>query len=274
MFDLLKEFVLQIGKYAFEQMTQSHQISFKEGNDALLSILTEVDLHNSRAFKNFVETHFKDLNYVIIDEESINTLEGKLFQKIENSDYQFILDPIDGTLNYSSGLPFWGVLLAVFKKSQPLYGFIYAPALDEFVYTDGKDVFRQHFSETQKLSLPLKRQSRIILAHPWQIKLKENHIKGKFIVEDYFSAAICFLYLSLGQIKAVLCSANLWDIAPFIALARVLGMGLYDYTTNSPIQITPRYFLNTGRLKNMTVMGYQDELDEVKNTFYEITEVS
>ena len=73
-------------------------------------------MHNSKAFKKFAKENFSDLNYVIIDEESIDDLEGDLFQQIANTEYQFILDPIDGTLNYSSGLPFYGILLSVFKN--------------------------------------------------------------------------------------------------------------------------------------------------------------
>lgn len=270
MFDLLKNFVLQIGKYSYEKINQTHQIHFKQENDALLSIVTEVDMQNSLAFKDFANKHFSLLNYVIIDEESIDTLEGKLFEKFNNTEYQFILDPIDGTLNYSSGLPFYGILLAVFKKGKPLYGFIYAPALDEFVYTDGIHVFREHLGQTQIIQTPLKRFSRIIQAHLWQVKLKPNHIKGNLIVEDYFSAAICFLYLSLGQFKAVLSTSKLWDIAPFMAISKILGMGLFDYDTGKQIEITPQYFSDTGKLKNMTVMGFQDELDEVRNVFEEV----
>lgn len=271
MFDLLKAFIQQIGKYSFEKINQTHQIDFKENHDALLSIVTEVDLYNSQAFKDFVHEHFSDLNHIIIDEESIDTLDGKLLEKIAASEYQFILDPVDGTLNYSSGLPFYGVLLAVFKKGQPLYGFIYAPALDEFLYTDGVQVFREHFGQKQIIKTPLSRISRVILAHLWQVKLKPNHTKGKFIVEDYFSAAICFLYLSLGQVKAVVAAPKLWDIAPFMAISKVLGMGLYDYHSGAPINLTPRYFSNTGKLKNITIMGFQDELSDVRDVFEHVS---
>ena len=83
MFYKLKEFVKQIGDYSLAAANNRHQVSFKEPEGDIHSIVTEVDLHNSAAFKKFAEENFSDLNYVIIDEESIDSLEGKLFEKVK-----------------------------------------------------------------------------------------------------------------------------------------------------------------------------------------------
>lgn len=274
MFDKLKEFVKEIGKYSYAAMLQKRQIDYKEDNQAILSIVTDVDLHNSMAFREFIERNFSDLNYVIIDEESIDDLGGSLFEKIENTEYQFILDPIDGTLNYSSGLPFYGILLSVFKNGIPLYGFICAPALDELIYTDGKQVFREHFGKTELLDKFPKKVSRVVQAHVWEVKLKPDHIKGKFIVQDYFSAAIYSLYLSLGQLRAVLATAKLWDIAPLMTICKIYGMGIYDYDTKEEITISPKHISSKGKIKNMMIMGFKDEIDEIKDVFSEIIKVN
>jgi len=65
-------------------------------------------------------------NHAILTEES-----GKHDKK---SEYLWILDPLDGTVNYAHKLPFWAVIIAVWHKNKPLAGVIYAPALDEFFY--------------------------------------------------------------------------------------------------------------------------------------------
>ena len=256
----IKEFVKEIGKYSFDAMQQKHKVNYKEDNDAILSIVTDVDLHNSKAFEQFAKENFADLNYVIIDEESIDDLDGSLFQQIANTEYQFILDPIDGTLNYSSGLPFYGILLSVFKNGEPLYGFICAPALDELVYTDGKQVYREHFGKTEILNKFPKGVSRVVQAHMWEVKLKPN-------------AAIYSLYLSLGQLRAVLATAKLWDIAPLMLICKIYGMGIYDYDTKEEITISPKYISEKGKIKNMMIMGFKDEIDEIKNIFSEIVRV-
>lgn len=50
------------------------------------------------------------------------------------SDYTWIIDPIDGTKAFISGVPFYGVLLALVKGQQPLLGVSYFPALGDMIY--------------------------------------------------------------------------------------------------------------------------------------------
>lgn len=273
MLEKFKSFVKEAGQYSLSALNQKHQIEYKEGNDAVLSIVTDVDLHNSALFREFAEKNFADLQYVIIDEESINDHGDKLFEHVKNSEYQFILDPIDGTLNYSSGLPFYGLLAAVFKNGKPLYGFIYAPALDELVYSDGQKVYREHFGKTEEVVPLFKSKSRVVQAHVWEVLLKPDHIHGKYIVQDYFAAAIYSLYLSLGQLKAVLATAKIWDIAPLMVIGKALGFGLYNYDDKHQITFSEQDITPKGKIKGMMIMGFADELDEVKNLFADIIEV-
>lgn len=48
-------------------------------------------------------------------------------------DYRWIIDPIDGTRTFISGVPFFGVLIGVEVKGRPSVGVVYLPALDEMV---------------------------------------------------------------------------------------------------------------------------------------------
>jgi histidinol phosphatase-like enzyme (inositol monophosphatase family) len=50
------------------------------------------------------------------------------------SGYQWILDPIDGTKSFISGVPLYTTLVAVMQNDHPLIGVIFAPAVDEMVY--------------------------------------------------------------------------------------------------------------------------------------------
>ena len=51
-----------------------------------------------------------------------------------DSGYTWIIDPIDGTKSFISGVPFYAVLLALVKDDQPQLGVIHFPALNEMVY--------------------------------------------------------------------------------------------------------------------------------------------
>ncbi|HMO86451.1 MAG TPA: inositol monophosphatase family protein, partial [Lacipirellulaceae bacterium] len=48
--------------------------------------------------------------------------------------YRWVLDPIDGTKSFISGVPLYATLVAVMEGNRPLIGVIYAPATAEMVY--------------------------------------------------------------------------------------------------------------------------------------------
>lgn len=57
----------------------------------------------------------------ILGEEEGGTIDG----------VTWIVDPIDGTVNFAHGSPFWCVSIALFSDGQAVLGFVYAPILDE-----------------------------------------------------------------------------------------------------------------------------------------------
>ncbi|HQU42565.1 MAG TPA: inositol monophosphatase family protein, partial [Pirellulales bacterium] len=51
-----------------------------------------------------------------------------------DSGYRWILDPIDGTKSFISGVPLYGALIGVEFEQRSVVGVIHIPALDEMVY--------------------------------------------------------------------------------------------------------------------------------------------
>lgn len=49
----------------------------------------------------------------------------------EESEIQWVLDPIDGTKSFIHGVPLYTTLIGIMIKNEPVAGVIYAPALDE-----------------------------------------------------------------------------------------------------------------------------------------------
>ncbi len=59
------------------------------------------------------------------------------------SDYTWIIDPLDGTTNYSIGHPIFAVSIARWKAGQPEFGVVYVPMLDEIYCAErGKGAYR------------------------------------------------------------------------------------------------------------------------------------
>jgi histidinol phosphatase-like enzyme (inositol monophosphatase family) len=57
----------------------------------------------------------------------------------ENPDAEFVwvLDPIDGTKSFISGVPLWGTLIALLHRGQPVLGCIHQPVLKQLMLGDG-----------------------------------------------------------------------------------------------------------------------------------------
>lgn len=122
--------VVEIIKKYYNQTTGANKISKKEGND----IVTDVDLFMEQniiaELSKFYPTHS------FFAEESGET-------KNEQGDiYQWIIDPIDGTVQYASGLSDFGIVVALQKNGETILGVTHLPKLDE-LYTaiKGKGAF-------------------------------------------------------------------------------------------------------------------------------------
>jgi myo-inositol-1(or 4)-monophosphatase len=54
-----------------------------------------------------------------------------------DSEYVWILDPIDGTKSFICGMPMWGTLIALTRRGEPIYGMMHQPFTHEHFSGDG-----------------------------------------------------------------------------------------------------------------------------------------
>ena len=94
-------------------------ISNKEG---INNLVTEADHAAEKAIFSVIKESFPD--HFILSEES-----GEI---ITNSEYKWIIDPIDGTVNFANGIPLCCVSIGVEFKGEVILGAVYNPLMDEF----------------------------------------------------------------------------------------------------------------------------------------------
>lgn len=94
--------------------------------------VTEADRASERAMRALIAEHFPE--HGVLGEEFAETP--------SRSGYQWVLDPIDGTRAFVSGLPTWGVLIALAYEGRPFLGVMDQPYLDERYrgWTEGADL--------------------------------------------------------------------------------------------------------------------------------------
>jgi histidinol phosphatase-like enzyme (inositol monophosphatase family) len=54
-----------------------------------------------------------------------------------DAEFVWVLDPVDGTKAFITGLPLWGTLIALLHHGQPVLGCIHQPVLEQLVLGDG-----------------------------------------------------------------------------------------------------------------------------------------
>ncbi|MCE5347577.1 MAG: inositol monophosphatase [Bacteroidales bacterium] len=92
------------------------------------SIVTKADLKSDSLITTLVREHFPSHN-IISEESGYRNVRSK---------YTWVIDPLDGTSNFASGLPWFGVLIAVFENSTPIMGGAYLP-VNDLIYFAEKD---------------------------------------------------------------------------------------------------------------------------------------
>jgi myo-inositol-1(or 4)-monophosphatase len=89
--------------------------------------VTEADRAAETAMRTLIRRNFP--NHGIIGEE--------FGSERTDAEYVWVLDPIDGTKSFISGMPAWGTLIALTRAGNPVYGMMHQPFTRERFTGDG-----------------------------------------------------------------------------------------------------------------------------------------
>ena len=107
-----------------EILPRFRQVSAEFKEDG--SLLTEADTEMQKATQAFLQTHWPQ--FAFLGEESS---EAEQVAAMASEQGCWILDPVDGTSNFASGIPVFTVSLALIVKGELLLGLVYDPSRNE-----------------------------------------------------------------------------------------------------------------------------------------------
>jgi myo-inositol-1(or 4)-monophosphatase len=108
-----------------------------------LDPVTEADRAAEAVMRRLIKANFP--KHGIIGEE--------FGDEATNSEYVWVLDPIDGTKSFISGLPIWGTLIALMHNGVPAFGMMHQPYIGERFIGDGGAASYRGPSGQRKLSV-------------------------------------------------------------------------------------------------------------------------
>jgi myo-inositol-1(or 4)-monophosphatase len=250
MLQIAIEAALEAGKYLKENVGIIRHIEHKGGNET--NLVTEIDKNAELMIIGKIRKHFP--NHDFLGEES-GAAEIK-------SEYRWIIDPLDGTVNYTHGLPIYSVSIGLEHEGKIVLGVVYDPSLDElFTVEKGKGAWlnkkRIGVSKSVKLieSLVVTGFSYTVNKNPEpDITHFKNFVIEAQAVRRLGSAALDLSYVACGRFDGFWeGSLNPWDMAAGVLLVTEAGGKWTDYS-GAPSNVYNKQMLATNGLIHEQMM--------------------
>ncbi len=240
------EKITQIKKVAWSAAQKAGQMAKKEfarfdrANIKLKSaheIITKVDLRSEEIIIGEIKKHFP--HHSILSEER--------GEADNDSDYWWIIDPIDGTTNFSMHNPLWAISIAVARSqaatpknlaaAEIVFGLVYAPVLAEAYWAQigqGARLGRK------KIKVSRIKSGKVLNAFCHGSKLSDirraltyyrrQKLNG-FDCRQLGSAALEMAFVAAGRLESIMIpGTHPWDVAAGVLLVREAGGRVTDFS--------------------------------------------
>ena len=243
----------QAGDFLLTGLNQAKKVDFKGEVD----LVTAFDRQSEEMIFNELNELFPGLNFLA--EESI--------RRDNHSDLGWIVDPLDGTTNFSHGLPVFCVSIALASKGEVVAGVVYDPNRAElFSAIKGGGTFLNdrpvRVSSTGELD-----KSLLATGFPYDIReSKENNL-------DYFNAmavkvqairragaaALDLAYLAAGRFDGFWeLKLKPWDTAAASLMVEEAGGVISDITGDKWHLQSPAILASNGLIHEQMIRILQD----------------
>lgn len=128
-----------INVIVYDHLYSSKPLQFEEKADG--SIITNVDKQISKDLEKYFRSLHEDV--AVISEENAD--------RNYDAEHIYVIDPLDGTENFVSGLPIYGTSIAHYAKNEHVYSSLDFPALNKKITS--KSVIRKPKFNSRIVSL-------------------------------------------------------------------------------------------------------------------------
>lgn len=204
------EAALQAGTLLRQGYGTHFSISSKEG---VHNLVTEYDHRSEKMIIDFLRSHFPDAEFLA--EESGSSKGG-------SKDLVWIIDPLDGTVNFAHKIPMFAISIAAELNGEVVSGVVYQPIIHElFVAEKGKGAFlngqKLQVSEVSEM-----RRSILATGFPYNLADNPHHCIDHFVdilrvgipIRRMGAATLDLAYTAAGRFEGFFeVSLGPWDCA-------------------------------------------------------------
>jgi len=222
----MRDFITGLAEKAGQiqlDMIQAAHSSYKAPKD----VVTDADIKVEKFIKEEIRRRFPD--HSLFTEESVK--ENRMGRRT------WIIDPIDGTCNYSHKLPFFCVSIAFAEDSQVLHGCIFAPARKEMFAERGKGASLG--GQRISVATTADRKDSLVFYSSGLLEYDERKVRTEASLASGFqrvrnmgAMALELAYVAAGRGDAVIRyadSSKLWDYAAGLLILQEAGGKATDF---------------------------------------------
>ncbi len=192
---------------------------------------TEADLAAEKAIVKILTANFPDHNLIAEEAARID----------KESDFTWLIDPMDGSISFGSGIPYFSVSIGLLKKGEPLLGVVYNVSFNQLYWAKkggGAYLNGRMLRVSQKKTLAesvgvldfghnVKRQ--------YKLDLYINKVITKIgYIYSFGSAAASLGLVADGTLDLYLNHAYPWDFAGGLIIVREAGGMVTDFEGQEP----------------------------------------
>ena len=216
-----------VNERTLSRMNEPYQVATKTHfND----LVTSVDKENEQYIDDYLRRVDPDCQ--ILSEEGLGTRDIK-----DVAGHVWIVDPIDGTLNFVKQRNYFGIMLALYIDGQPTLGYI-MDSKNSRLYYGGPG--RGVYVNDQKIEAPgnldlrdglIAISSPLILENEYHLPAVAESASG---LRMYGSAAMEMIGMITGELVGYVSHLKPWDLAAGRAMAEELGLVVKSIDGTTP----------------------------------------
>ncbi len=246
--DVAVKAALEAGKIQTAYCGKKFRIHMKGPND----LVTEVDWKCQERILKILQKSFPTHDYVAEERGAVR----------RESEFQWHIDPIDGTTNFAHGYPQFCVSIGLLRNGKREGGVVYHPLHKELYTAERKrgtrlNGKRVHVSKSTSLSKSILSTG---FGYARETRRKNLHYFAKFLeitqsIRRGGSAAMDLAYVAVGRLDAYWdVSLSSWDMAAGALLVEEAG-GRVSELDGGPLDISKPGLLATNRRLHPEMLG-------------------
>lgn len=216
--ELAEVIARQAGAVLLQGYGKAHHVQQK----GVIDLVTEFDRRSEDLIVSFIQQNFPE--HAILAEESGH---NKTI-----SEYQWVIDPLDGTTNFAHGIPIFSVSIGLLRNNIPVVGVVYDPFRNEMFSAEsgrGATLNSQPIRVSSRADLG---QAVISTGFPYDVRTNPRNNLAQFVqfqlrtqaVRHLGSAALDCTWTAMGRLDGYWeFGVKLWDIGAGALIVREAG---------------------------------------------------